>query len=104
MASLEEMNKKDLVSIARKLDQENKELRGKLEKVGVSGEELPHNALSIVKRDDGGFTFVKLKFDLDSGVASVTERVEFEKGMQHMAEYRAKEFFAQIARLDHRRS
>lgn len=96
--ALEDLTKKDLIELARKLDQTNKELAMKMEKVGAKAEELPYEAVSVVSTDDKHYS-VRLKFDLESGFATVVEKTEYAKNMRHMAEYHAKTAFGAMSRI-----
>lgn len=96
--ALEDLSKKDLVELARKLDQANKEMSIKVDKIKANADELPYEAVAVVSADDKHYS-VKIKFDLDSDVAVVTEKFAYERNMKHMAEYHAKLAFGVMSRI-----
>jgi ribosome recycling factor len=100
--ALEDLTKKELIDLARKLDQTNKLLSNKVDTINEKAEHLPFEAVSVVSTDDKHYAVI-LRFDLDSGVACVTDRIEYAGNMKHMAEYEAKKIFGNLSRITNNR-
>lgn len=84
------MTKAELIKAATELKEEVLELRGVSAKVTPELSNLNETAISVVQTSDGAATIVKLKFNLETGIATVSEVIPF-PGATHMAVYKANE-------------
>ena len=87
MSALENLKKPDLISITRKLDQEVKELKRKLDNKLID-QTKPYVAVSELKIN-GITCAVKVQF----GLEDIIEKVECPQGL-HMSAYKCRQMLA----------
>lgn len=69
--SLENLKKTELANMVRELKEKLSEMKSVEKQVNATAKELPKNAVSIIKDENGTYSIVKLKFDPESGAAAV---------------------------------